>query len=50
MVVTLLSKQLGGLLPTFFLMGEAILVFAAIAAVAGAVWRRSAPPQPLRSG
>jgi MFS family permease len=40
MVVTLLSKQLGGLLPTLALMGKAILVFAVIAAVTGVIWRR----------
>jgi MFS family permease len=40
MVVTLLSKQLGGLLPTLAVMGKAILVFAVIAAVTGVIWRR----------
>lgn len=40
MLVTLLSKQLGGLLPTMAVMGKVILVFAAIAAVAGVLWRR----------
>jgi hypothetical protein len=42
MVVTLLSKLLGGLLPTLAVMGKFILVFAVIAAVAGAMWRRPA--------
>jgi MFS family permease len=40
MVVTLLSKQLGGLLPTLAVMGKAILVFAVISAVTGVIWRR----------
>ena len=44
MVVTLLSKQLGGLLPTFGLMGKAILLCAVLAAVAAVFWR--AKPQP----
>jgi MFS family permease len=39
MVITLLSKHLGGLLPTFAVMGNAILGFAVTAAVAGALWR-----------
>jgi hypothetical protein len=49
MVVTLLSKQLGGLLPAFSVMGDAMLVFAVVAAVAGVAWRRHAQPQPLGS-
>jgi MFS family permease len=44
MVVTFLSKQLGGLLPTLSVMGYAILGFAVIAAVAGAMWRTAHPP------
>jgi MFS family permease len=40
MVVTLLSNQLGGLLPAMSVMGKAILVFAAIAAVSGLFYRR----------
>jgi MFS family permease len=44
MVVTLLSHLLGGLLPTLAVMGKAILVFAAIAAVAGMVWPKSVSP------
>jgi hypothetical protein len=47
MVVTFLSKQLGGLLPTFLVMGNAILVFAVAAAAAGAMWRTAHPP-PLK--
>jgi len=43
MVVTVLSKQLGGLLPTLSLMGEAALVFAAAAGLTGFLLRRSAP-------
>jgi hypothetical protein len=39
MVITLLSKQLNGLLPTLNLMGEAALVFAVSAALVGFVWR-----------
>jgi MFS family permease len=42
MVVTLLSKLLGGLLPTFAMMGKFILAFAVIAAVAGVMWRKPA--------
>jgi MFS family permease len=42
MVVTLLSKQLGGLLPTLYLMGESALVFAAGAWAVGHVWHRRA--------
>ncbi len=41
MVVTLLSKQLGGLLPTLSLMGEAAVLFAVSAWVTGYVWHRS---------
>jgi MFS family permease len=44
MVVTFLSKQLGGLLPTLSVMGNAILGFAVIAAAAGAMWRTAHPP------
>jgi MFS family permease len=45
MVITLLSKQLGGLLPTMAVFGRAALVFAVIAAAAGIVWQRQRPPQ-----
>jgi MFS family permease len=41
MVVTLLSKLLGGLLPTLHLMGEAALLFAVSAWVTGFLWRRT---------
>jgi MFS family permease len=44
MVVTLLSHLLGGLLPTLAVMGKAILVFAVIAAAAGATRRKPAAP------
>jgi hypothetical protein len=44
MVVTLLSRQLDGLLPTLAVMGKAILVFAVLAAVTGAAWRKRASP------
>jgi MFS family permease len=47
MVVTLLSKQLGGLLPTLGLMGDAALVFAVTAGLTGFLWRRSALPSPM---
>jgi hypothetical protein len=47
MVITLLSKQLGGLLPTLAVFGRAALAFAMIAAVAGVVWQRQAPPRRL---
>jgi hypothetical protein len=40
MVVTLLSKQLDGLLPTLSLMGEVALVFAVCAWLTGSLWRR----------
>jgi MFS family permease len=43
MVVTLLSKQLNGLLPTLSLMGEAALVFAVCAGLAGFIWRSGNP-------
>ena len=39
MVVTLLSKQLNGLLPTLHLMGEAALLFAVLAGSIGFAWR-----------
>jgi MFS family permease len=42
MVVTLLSKGLGGLLPTLAVMGRVILAFAVIAAIAGVLWQRKA--------
>jgi MFS family permease len=44
MVVTVLSGQLNGLLPTLVVMGKAALIFAVLAAVAGLLWPR---PQPL---
>jgi Na+/melibiose symporter-like transporter len=47
MVVTLLSKGLGGLLPTLAVMGTVILVFAVIAAIAGVAWQRYSPPKEL---
>jgi flagellar motor component MotA len=43
MVVTLLAKELNGLLPTFALMGKAALAFGIIAGIVGLVWRRPAP-------
>jgi hypothetical protein len=46
MVVTLLSKQLNGLLPTLNLMGEAAWVFAVCAAITGTLWR-SLHPSPV---
>jgi MFS family permease len=42
LVVTLLSKHLGGLLPTLGLMGEAALAIAAAAGLTEFLWRRSA--------
>jgi MFS family permease len=47
MVITLLSKQLGGLLPTMGVMGRVVLAFAAIAAVTGAVRERSVHGEPV---
>jgi len=44
MVVTLLSKM-GGLLPTFVLMGEAACVFALSAGLVGCLWRSRAIPR-----
>jgi len=41
MAVTLLGKQLGGLLPALHAMGEAALIFAVGAAAIGFWWRRS---------
>ena len=43
MAVTLLSKQVGGLLPTFAIKGRAALVIAACAGISGLLWRRPAP-------
>jgi MFS family permease len=40
MIVTLLSNRLDGLMPTFSIMGEAILAFAVLAAVVGNVRRQ----------
>ena len=51
MIITLLSKQLGGLLSTLALMGKAALIIAAIAGFAGIsrlFWPR--PPHPLAQG
>jgi hypothetical protein len=47
MVVTLLSEQLNGLLPTLVVMGKAALVFAVLAAVVGLLWPR--PQLPVQS-
>jgi MFS family permease len=44
MVVTLLSHQFGGLLPTLAVMGRGIMAFAVIAAVAGLLWPKPAAP------
>jgi hypothetical protein len=43
MAVTLLSKQLGGLLPALQVMGEAAIAFAVCAWLAGCLWRPSRP-------
>jgi MFS family permease len=43
MAVTLLSKQLGGLLPALQMMGEAAIAFAACAWFVGCLWRPSRP-------
>jgi hypothetical protein len=43
MLVTLLSKQVGGLLATFSIMGRAALFIAACAGISGLLWRRPAP-------
>jgi MFS family permease len=40
MVITLLSSQLGGLIPALALMGKLCLVFAALAALSGLIWQR----------
>jgi MFS family permease len=44
MMVTLLGKQLGGLLPTLSLMGIASLIFAVAAGLIGYFWPRQALP------
>jgi predicted MFS family arabinose efflux permease len=49
MVITLLSKQLGGLLPTLGLMGKFALAFAAIAGLTGLLWPRSSRPMSPRA-
>jgi MFS family permease len=49
MVVTLLSKQLDGLLPTLSLMGEVALVFAVCAWLTGFLWRRPTLSNPMRA-
>jgi MFS family permease len=48
MVITLLSSELGGLLPTMGVMGKAGLLFAVIAAVSGIIWHRTVNPEPLK--
>jgi hypothetical protein len=48
MVITLLSSQLGGLLPTMGVMGKAGLLFAAIAAVSGIIWHRTVHSELLK--
>jgi MFS family permease len=50
MAVTLLSKQLGGLLPALQMMGEAACVFAVAAWAVGYLRRRSAPPSTESTG
>jgi MFS family permease len=45
MVVTLLSKQLGGLLPTFNLMGDGALCLGIAAWIVGSFWLRPAAPR-----
>jgi MFS family permease len=45
MVVTLLSTQLGGLQPTFVVMGKALLVVAVVAGIAGILFRKTHQPQ-----
>jgi MFS family permease len=42
MAVTLLSKHVGGLLPTFGIMGWAAFVIAACTGISGLLWRRPA--------
>jgi MFS family permease len=44
MIVTLLGKELGGLLPTLRLMGEASLLFAVAAGLIGCFWHRQTLP------
>jgi MFS family permease len=48
MVITLLSKQLGGLLPTLSLMGKFALVFAVMAGAIGLAWPRPSHPMSPR--
>jgi MFS family permease len=48
MVITLLSSELGGLLPTMGMMGKAALLFAVLAAVSGIIWNRTVHPEPLK--
>jgi MFS family permease len=43
MLITLLSKHLGGILPTFGTMGIAAIILAALAAVAGVFWSTTVP-------
>jgi predicted MFS family arabinose efflux permease len=43
MIVTLLSKQVGGVLPTFGLMGKGALVLAGAAWISALLWRRPPP-------
>jgi hypothetical protein len=47
MVVTLLSAELGGLVPALALMGKGCLVFAALAIVTGLIWQRRVQLAPL---
>jgi len=42
--LTFLGKQLGGLLPTFSVLGKLCLAAAALALVAAVIWRRSTTP------
>lgn len=48
MVITLLSSELGGLLPTLGMMGKAAWLFAVVAAVSGIIWSRTVHPEPLK--
>jgi len=50
MAVTLLSKELGGLLPALHAMGVAAMFFAVGAWIAGFLWRRMAPLNAVSTG
>jgi MFS family permease len=50
MAVTLLSKQLGGLLPALQVMGETACAFAVSAWAVGYLWRRSTPASTENTG